>query len=269
VSSLLHSNIRYVLFCQFNSDHLGISPSERAGVRAVLARSNSCIFLSRRNLEETRRQFALDPPRAVIVDNPIRDGADATLPWPSMDSCVRFASVARFETAWKGQDMLLDVLARPAWRGRSWHLTFYGSGQDLEHLKTLVGFFGLTDRITFAGFVSSVQDIWKDNHALLLPSHGEGLPLAALEAMMLGRPVVATDVGGNRELIREGANGFIADGSTARSFGEALERAWQMRHNWPAMGEQAHFTVADMAKRNPSRQLLDQWLSAATCTRRS
>jgi glycosyltransferase involved in cell wall biosynthesis len=264
VNALLQLKVPYVLFCQFNSDHLAVTPSEREAVRAVMLRSSACIFLSTRNLDEARRQYAVEPPGATLLGNPIRDGIDASLPWPSTDSCVRFASVARFETAWKGQDLLLDVLRQPAWQERKWHLTFYGSGPDQDHLQALVKLFGLETRITFAGFVGGLAEIWANNHVLVLPSHGEGLPLSVLEAMMLGRLVVATDVGGNREVIEEGVTGFIADGATAFSFNQALERAWQARNSWQAIGQRAHLQVADMAKRDPTKQLLDLWLSVAS-----
>jgi glycosyltransferase involved in cell wall biosynthesis len=264
VESLTRTRTPYILFCQFNSAHLPVIPGERLAVRKVMAKGAGCIFLSQRNLDEARRQFAVEPPKGWLLPNPVRENSARPLAWPAMEGGVRWASVARFEMLWKGQDILLDILRQPVWRERAWHLTFYGSGPDREHLERLVSLFQLQDRVTFAGFVNGLAEIWCDNHALVLPSHGEGLPLAALEAMMLGRPVIATDVGGNRELIDEGDTGFIAEGSTAYSFQQALERAWQVRAQWPAIGQRAHARVMQMARLDPTQQLLALWKQAGT-----
>ncbi|MCX6595984.1 MAG: glycosyltransferase family 4 protein [Acidobacteria bacterium] len=262
VESLTQTRTPYILFCQFNSAHLPVTPGERVAVRKVMAKSAGCIFLSQRNLDEARRQFAVEPPQGWLLPNPVRENSARPLAWPAMEGGVRWASVARFEMLWKGQDILLDILRQPVWRERAWHLTFYGSGPDREDLERLVSLFQLQDRVSFAGFVNGLEEIWRDNHVLVLPSHGEGLPLAALEAMMLGRPVVATDVGGNRELIDEGDTGFIAEGSTAYSFHQALERAWHVREQWPAMGQRAHVRVMQMARLDPTQQLLALWKQA-------
>lgn len=262
-SALIRSRVPFVLFCQFNADHLAITPDQRGLVREVIRKSAGTVFLSQRNLQEARRQFAVEPPAPRVVGNPVRDGVREIAPWPVDDSVIRFASVARFETAWKAQDLLLDVLQRPTWRERPWHLTFYGSGPDYTHVEQLARFFEIEDRVTFAGFVADLREIWRNNHVLLLPSHGEGLPLAALEAMMLGRPVVATDVGGNRELIADGVNGFIADGATAHSFNDALERSWRSRDTWCLMGHQAHAKALEVVASDPTKQLLDGWLGVA------
>jgi glycosyltransferase involved in cell wall biosynthesis len=176
---------------------------------------------------------------------------------------ISFASVARFETAWKGQDLLLDVLSQPPWRERNWRLRFYGSGPDLEYLQRLTKFLKLDDRVVFEGFVNDLSTIWSKNHVLLMPSHGEGTPLAAMEAMMYGRPVVATDVGGNTEIIEDGVTGFIAEVATAHSFSKALERAWQVRNQWHEMGQAAHQYIRGRVAQDPAKALLETWTTAA------
>ena len=51
------------------------------------------------------------------------------------------------------------------------------------------------------------------------------MPLSLVEAMLCRRPCIATDVGGNRELIRDGVNGFLAKAPTVESLDEAMNRA--------------------------------------------
>jgi glycosyltransferase involved in cell wall biosynthesis len=218
--------------------------------------------VARRNLDDARRQFAVSLPDARVIGNPIRQVLAGPAGWPQPESPARFACVARFETAWKGQDLLLDVLRQAPWQSRDWHLTFYGEGPDSEHLSKLAALFGLSDRVTFAGFVSDLSSIWTSNHLLLLPSHGEGLPLAVLEAMMFGRPIVATDVGGNAEIVVEGVTGFLAEAPTVRSFQAALERAWQGRARWAEMGRAAHQRASHLAAADPTGALLEVWKGA-------
>jgi len=256
---LLVADVPIILFCQFNAGHLAVSPCERELVRRVMERSAACAFLSQRNLDEARRQYAIEPPGAVIISNPIRTVLDQPLAWPETREKVKFASVARFETAWKGQDVLLDILRRPPWLARNWHLTFYGSGQDESHLRRLVELFQIQDRVTFAGFVNGLGEIWEQNHLLVMPSHGEGMPLAALEAMMFGRPVLLSDVGGSAELIEEGKTGFLAEVSTVTSFGNAMERAWVDREQWREMGLAAHEAARKIVALDATGQLLDVW----------
>jgi L-malate glycosyltransferase len=262
VEALLRTKVPIVLLTQFNADHLYISPQEREFVARIIQKSHSCVFVSQRNLDETRRQFAIEPPRAAVISNPIREQLVKPLAWPAKDSPVQFACVARFETAWKGQDLLLDVLSRSPWQERDWHLTFYGSGPDKEYLQRLTTFLEMENRVIFAGHIESLHEIWAKSHLLLLPSHGEGGPLAALEAMMFGRPVVMTDVGLARELVCDGQNGFLAEGSTAFSFNLALERAWQLRAHWAEMGIAAHFTANKQVEKDPVAKLLDICLAA-------
>ena len=175
-TGLLRTRASIVLLCQFNAGHLPITPHERETVAAVLHRCASSLFVSRRNLEEARRQLAIDLPQAQIVGNPIRTILAEPLPWPNADAAAHFACVARLETAWKGQDLLLDVLSQARWRERDWHLTFYGEGPDREHLGSLVELFKLSSRVTFAGFVSELTDIWIGNQVLLLPSMAKDSP---------------------------------------------------------------------------------------------
>src|SRR5690606_388114 len=75
--------------------------------------------------------------------------------------------------------------------------------------------------------------------ALVLPSRSEGLPLALTEAMALGRMAIVTNAGGNTEVVEEGITGFIGEANFA-SLDEALERAWERRHDGEELGKNAN-----------------------------
>ena len=105
----------------------------------------------------------------------------------------------------------------------------------------------------FIGFSDSVEKIWEDNHALLLPSRYEGAPLVVIEAMLCNRIAITTDIGRNRELMDDNESGFVALGATVELMDEAMERAWQKRHQWREMGELAGKQIRERYSDDPVR----------------
>jgi L-malate glycosyltransferase len=91
---------------------------------------------------------------------------------------------------------------------------------------------------------------------MLLPSLNEGMPLAIVEAMICGRPVITTDVGGNTEWIMDGVEGFIAGGANIAAIEDAMERAWQRINDWEAMGMAAHQRAIGLHDPRPGFTLL-------------
>jgi glycosyltransferase involved in cell wall biosynthesis len=79
-----------------------------------------------------------------------------------------------------------------------------------DSLKRLSNRLGLSGRVSFA-VVSRIEDIWASHQVLVMPSRVEGPPLVIVEAMLCGRPVVATDVAGNSEVVEDGVTGFLAN----------------------------------------------------------
>jgi len=62
------------------------------------------------------------------------------------------------------------------------------------------------------------------------------MPLTLVEAMLCGRPYIASNVGGNRELVRDGINGFLAKAPTVELLDETMNRAWESRAQLKEMG---------------------------------
>ena len=84
-----------------------------------------------------------------------------------------------------------------------------GEGPEKKSLQSLAGSIGLDNDIIFAGHRDDVYDLIQAMNVFVLPSYSEGIPLAMLEAMALGIPVVATEVGGIPEVITDGINGYL------------------------------------------------------------
>jgi glycosyltransferase involved in cell wall biosynthesis len=201
---------------------------------AFFSQAQKCYFVSHRHQEVVEKAILEKLGNASITANPLNLESFMAIPWP-IEITVNFAMVGGLISG-KGYDLALEVFAGGPWKSRPWHLNIYGDGPGRDYLERLVSFYKLEDRITLHGHVRSASDIWKLNHILLLPSSGEGMPISIVEAMISGRPVIATDVGGICELVLEGNTGFIAEGPGIRSVSGAMERAWQLKDSWKQLG---------------------------------
>jgi len=79
-----------------------------------------------------------------------------------------------------------------------------------------------------------------------------------VEAMLCGRPVLATDVGGHTEWITNNVDGFIAAAASVQCLSDALQRAWQRQHEWARIGQMAHEKAMHLYDPHPGQTLLTQ-----------
>ncbi len=107
---------------------------------------------------------------------------------------------------------------------RPWHLDLVGDGGLRDDLQALAAALGVADRVTFHGFRRDVEAVMAHADALVMPSLHEGLPYTLLEAMSLGLPAVASDVGGLAEVLRNGETGLLIPVGDASSLANALRR---------------------------------------------
>ena len=97
-----------------------------------------------------------------------------------------------------------------------------GDGTDKEKMQFLTKELKIHSYFNFIGKVENIKTIYEKIDLLLLPSWTEGLPLTLLEANAMSIPVVATDVGGVRDLIQHGYNGFLAKKGDIKSLVEYI-----------------------------------------------
>jgi glycosyltransferase involved in cell wall biosynthesis len=111
----------------------------------------------------------------------------------------------------KGFDVLLRAFKSVAAEDPSIHLVLAGAGKELTAYTAVVGAHHLRDRVHFAGMVEGVVKMQLYQHCLFFvcPSRREPFATVNLEALAAGRPIVATAVGGNLEVVSEGGNGFL------------------------------------------------------------
>jgi glycosyltransferase involved in cell wall biosynthesis len=213
--------------------------------------ARAAYFVSEANLTLSRRQFVTPLCNGRVIRNPFNVRYDARPLWPGDPSNELFlACVGRLDTSQKGQDLLIEVLSLSHWRSRDVHLTLVGNGVNERRLRLMVDNRKLTS-IEFGGFVKDIEGLWSRNHALVLPSRYEGQPLAVVEAMLCGRPCIVTDVGGNRELVRDGINGFLAKAPTVELLDATMNRAWDNRRHLMHLGDTAAIDVRQWVSNDP------------------
>jgi glycosyltransferase involved in cell wall biosynthesis len=133
--------------------------------------------------------------------------------------------VANFYHGWKGHDTFLDAARKVMVDVPDTRFLLVGHRTDGEKMRELISRFGLSDRVIAAGYRTDVPDILAAlDVSVNCPRAGEGLSGAVRESLAVGRPVVATDVGGNRELVRDGETGLLVPPEDATALAEAVVR---------------------------------------------
>lgn len=124
----------------------------------------------------------------------------------SIHKPIRLVMTARFSNQKDQMSLIRAVKNLPT---DQYQLSFVGDGPNLAECKRLADGLGLTSNIKFVGFQRNVRAFLEENDIYVLTSHYEGLPLSIIEAMSFRMPVIASDVGGNKELIKNKENGFL------------------------------------------------------------
>ncbi len=171
-------------------------------------------------------------PNGIIADdlfqNPLRPMGDA----PVLFSAGRLARV-------KGYDLLIRAFAQlDKLPGK---LVLAGDGPEAESLKRLADSLGVADRVEFLGYRNDVRKLLAKADLYVAPSRSEGLSNSILEAMAAGVPVVATDVGGNRELL--GGTGHIVPLEDPTALAAAISSAIKDPETTMKLAENARHRV--------------------------
>jgi glycosyltransferase involved in cell wall biosynthesis len=162
---------------------------------------------------------------------------------------------------WKGQDTAIEALRLLHEEGIDAHLLLIGSAKFVARatrfdndsyvarLRALIAGAGLEDRVSWLGEREDVPELVRALDVLLLPSWEEPFGRALIEAMAMGVPVIATDVGGPAEIIEDGREGYLlapreplAWAQASRRFAEDSRRGEEMGRAGRRRVEEA-FTV--------------------------
>jgi glycosyltransferase involved in cell wall biosynthesis len=123
----------------------------------------------------------------------------------------------------KNQRVFLEAARSMVDSGNPARFVVIGDGEMRESLQEYAGALGLAERVRFLGWKKDMAPVYGALDLFALTSDNEGTPVAVIEAMAAGVPVVATAVGGVPDVVRDGETGRLVPAGDA----EALSRAWR------------------------------------------
>lgn len=161
-----------------------------------------------------------DESKIERIHNGVSDISEFTgLVKHSQTDSVRFIMVARFESP-KDHARALRVFSRVKHLG--WKLEFVGDGPQMSTAIELAKQLEISEKVIFSGASSQVKDKLAASDVFILLSRWEGLPLTILEAMSLGLPIIASNVGGVSETIDRDC-GFLVESTSDDGLLSAIE----------------------------------------------
>lgn len=121
--------------------------------------------------------------------------------------------------------------------------TILGEGESKDELSRLVDRHHLSDRMHLTGFCEDIFPILSSANLFVLPSLHESAPNALIEAMEMGLPCIASDVGGVSDIIEDGKSGLLVPAADSEALARAIYRALTDAALADAMGEQARAKI--------------------------
>jgi len=231
--------VRHVHGC--GSEHTGA-----VGERRGFPESDALIAVSR-----VVADFALD--RHAIVIHP---GVDISQYSPEREAHQGrvIGTACRLEPI-KGINFLIHSLPALATEFLDLRLEIAGDGSLRSALEQQCRDLGIEDRVTFLGWRKDISTVMTNWDVFVIPSHDEGFPVAALEAMAAGLPIVASAVGGLCEMVVDGETGLLAQmgnpADLALRIRELLMDSEKRHHMGVAARQRVidHFSVTQMTEK--------------------
>jgi len=174
-------------------------------------------------------QIALIPNGIETGATPITKPASAVF---TIGYCGRFREV-------KGVHVLLEGFAQSK-RARpemNMRIVLAGSGSSEPELRALVERHGIADDVEFLGLIQDTANFYTELDLYVQPSFAEGLPNSVIEAMHAAKAVLATDIGGNHDLIEEDISGHLFPAGDASALSTLLIKCYDDRPNNLRMGK--------------------------------
>ena len=152
----------------------------------------------------------------------------------------------------KNHTMFLDVARKI--KDKAAHLKFkfliIGDGEMRQSLEEYAKKIGIDRCVIFTGWVKDLCMAYADLDIITLTSLNEGTPVSLIEAMASGKPVVATDVGGVKDIVLDGENGFLVKSNNADDFSNKLFVLLQDKEKRSKFGMCGRMSVRERYSKN-------------------
>lgn len=152
-------------------------------------------------------QEGVKPDKVRVIYNPVDE--ERFYYKPKEENSIRILFVGKLDEG-KGIFDLLEAFRLLMTERKDVTLVYVGDGKHKESLFQRIHSLGLTQKVKLVGYTHNVEDYYRNAHVVVIPSkYTEAFPRVALEALACGCALVASDVGGTKEAIIEGKNGFV------------------------------------------------------------
>jgi glycosyltransferase involved in cell wall biosynthesis len=175
-------------------------------------------------------EHGVSPGKLEVVHNgivdltPVTDKRDAIRSeWGFTNKHTLIGAASRLDPV-KGLEYLIKAFALISDKFPDAQLVILGDGTLREALENQAEQLKISDRVLFTGMRNDIPDCLNALDIFALPSLAEYHSIGLLEAMRAGLPIIATDVGGNTESVRDEQEGLIVESSNANQFSDALIR---------------------------------------------
>ena len=132
-----------------------------------------------------------------------------------------FGTIARLDPI-KNHEMMINAFAKVISTNANCKLVIVGDGELMETLQSQVKALKISSKVIFTGYIAYPKEYLALIDIFLLSSFSEGTSMTLLEAMSLGKPCIATDAGGNKEIVSHEETGLITDNDDMEGFANAM-----------------------------------------------
>jgi len=156
----------------------------------------------------------------------------------------------------KGFDLLIRAMPAILAEYSDARLVILGEGKQRPDLENLVQERGLEGKVELAGNQPDMPAWLSKMDVFVLPSWVEGLPTVILESMACQTPVIATDIPGTRELVRDGQTGWLVQPGSVEQIAETVKRAFSQREEYACIQAQAYAWAQNFTIERAAQQYL-------------
>ena len=244
--------------CIVNTRH-GMGAGSKTARREMLYRwalfdTDAVVTVCEAARRDTQARGIVPARKSVVVRNGIRLDAFRVANRPAHDRlCGQLGlstrtrligCVGRLNRA-KDHASLLHAFQRVCQRDADCALVLVGEGECRNALTALAAELGIVDRVRLLGDRGDVVDLLQGLDLFVLSSVSEGYSIALLEACATALPIVATDVGGNAEIVRDGVNGRLVAARDSDALAAALSQMLEAPEHAASMGQAGHRWVLE------------------------
>lgn len=227
-------------------------------------RAHRLFSVAPNKVEELRQRYPDRAPHIQLVDTWADEAVFQPTPFPAMGP-LRIVFCGRLD-AFKDPDLLFAVVGELARRGERVEFHYAGPSDPAafagyEAVKPIVVRHGVCGR-------EQVREILRASHLMLLTSHFEGMPMAVLEALKSGRPVVSVDLPQLGRVVKRGCSGELAASRSPGDLADAVQRTAAAIRAGEMVPETVAAQAADFSPRRQVPRMIEAHAEIAAASGR-